>query len=85
MQGSLNPGRGRDAAPSKRLRATNAVAREQMWRHMNKYRQPQKMERSRYRAVWRRFCIFLWNLPGKENGAPPHAKRAANQKTYGRR
>ena len=83
---SLNPDWGRNVALRKKLRATNAVACEQMWKHMNKYRQPQKMERSRYRAFWRHFCVF-WNghLSKKENVAPPNTTRRVKRKTYGRR
>ena len=83
---SLNPDWGRNVALRKKLRATNTVVCEQMWKHMNKYRQPQKMERSRYRAFWRHFCVF-WNghLSKKENVAPPNTTRRVKRKTYGRR
>ena len=83
---SLKPDWGRSATLRKRLRATDTVACEQMRKHMNKYRQPQKMERSRYRAFWRHFCVF-WNghLSKKENVAPPNTTRRVKRKTYGRR
>ena len=83
---SLNPDWGRNVALRKKQRATNTVVCEQMWKHMNKYRQPRKMGRPKYRAFWRHFCIF-WNghLSKKENVAPPNATRRVKRETYGRR
>ena len=82
----LNPDWGRNVAPRKKLRATDAAACGQMRKHMNEYHRPQRMERSRYRTVWRNFCIFGdGNMSRTENAAPPIATRSVKRKTPGRR